>query len=90
MTGITDPSAGPEFAVYPNPSKGSFIIEASHGINNAEISVHNIIGKVVYRRSLDINKEETLQLGLQGQPKGLYILSIRSNDFSYNKKIIIK
>ncbi len=78
------------FYVYPNPGDGSFHIVASSGITDAKIMVYNILGEEVYHRYTDITEGETINIGLDGYKKGLYILSVTANKIKYTEKLIIK
>ena len=78
------------FRVYPNPGDGNFYIVASSGITDAKIMIYNILGEEVYHLFTDITLGETINIGLAGYKKGLYILSVTANKIRYTEKLIIK
>jgi hypothetical protein len=61
-----------ETMVYPNPNTGNFYIECD---NNTEITVFNMLGKLVYS-NLHSSKSE---INLGELPKGIYILKAEFN-----------
>ncbi|MBL7901878.1 MAG: T9SS type A sorting domain-containing protein [Bacteroidia bacterium] len=64
------------FIIYPNPSKGVFILESS---TNLEISVHNALGQLVLDQKLPAGKQ---LLDLSEQAEGVYYLSCKTNGIS--------
>ena len=74
---------GDKIYIYPNPSTGIFIINGIPG--RAEISIYNTFGKQIYY-------EETnppVQVGLTGQPNGIYIIKIITGTGTYYDKLIL-
>ena len=77
-------------SIYPNPSKGIFIIELNNLITqNLEIRVLNSIGEIVY---LDDKKQHTgkykQEINLRDYAKGIYFLEIETQQGLINQKII--
>jgi uncharacterized repeat protein (TIGR02543 family) len=68
--GITDPSSL-NISLYPNPSRGAFTITSDEVIS--EISVYNLIGKVVYTGSAD---SRIAELSISGVEPGMYFVKI--------------
>jgi hypothetical protein len=78
--------------IFPNPSRFSstvsFIMEKS---NDVKISVFNSHGqqvKIIYDGFLTSDKHEFI-IDTSELPSGLYYVSVKSNDFVSNKKLII-
>ncbi|MCK4568637.1 MAG: T9SS type A sorting domain-containing protein [Bacteroidales bacterium] len=90
VVAIPEASLENTFSVYPNPSKGNFNLISSSGIRDASIIVYNIIGEKVFDLSTDIATGESIHIGLEHFPKGLYILSIRTDNSGFTEKLIIK
>ncbi|OYT13286.1 MAG: hypothetical protein B6I19_05890 [Bacteroidetes bacterium 4572_114] len=69
--------------MYPNPSKGVFNIEGISG--TADITLFNTFGEKV------LNKEINLPglIDLTGQPKGIYLIRIITDDGIYFDKLIV-
>ncbi len=76
--------------VYPNPSGGSFNIHALSNMENARILVTTILGKEVYSYESDIISGATLRIDLSTIEKGLYILSVSTNEIHFTEKLILK
>jgi hypothetical protein len=77
--------------VSPNPNTGVFRVESVFtGPKNVTITVRDLIGRVVFRRTLQdqITLNETLELTKQAA--GTYFLEIRSAEFSKIEKIVIQ
>ncbi len=73
--------------IYPNPSKGTFYINNSGVItlNNAE--VYDINGRLIMQKPLA--NTPLNQIDLTNVSNGVYFLTIRSNEASITKKLII-
>lgn len=83
LTGI-DKYADKDFKVYPNPSKGSIIIDYSGEINNLSYSICNSIGQIIDSDYIN-NKEFRVNL-----ETGLYILRIKDkNKLIFEDKLLI-
>ncbi|TRZ70083.1 MAG: T9SS C-terminal target domain-containing protein [Bacteroidetes bacterium] len=79
-----------EITVYPNPTSGKFTVSTSNtqpAINS--ISVFNITGKEVLIPQFTAGSSE-VTVDLSSQPKGLYIVLIKTGDSCYSKKIIVE
>ncbi len=79
-------------AVYPNPSNGLFNIEISSAEEKSyQVKVFDVIGSIVYSNSyhgVSLIKE---QVNITHKAKGMYFLSIESDDGSIiSKRILVK
>lgn len=73
-----------EFIVYPNPSQGRFHID---GLNSeSELFVTNILGKTVLKKQ---TQDSNTVIDLSQQPKGIYLLNIRSGNHISSQKLIL-
>lgn len=72
------------FNLYPNPASDSFYI----GLNgkNTSVSIYNLNGMLVQSGSVS-NKDF---VNISTLPQGMYIVKIRTNEFTYEKKLIKK
>ncbi len=73
------------FKVYPNPSTGNFYVELND-ISNANILITDIAGKILY------NKQNIKQstYNFQNYSKGIYFITLKSNNFAETIKLILK
>ena len=70
--------------VYPNPSKGDFFVH--HNMNNPNLEIFSIDGKMVYNKKLKETKER-INIYL---PSGIYHLRLKDNNDIKNKELIIQ
>ncbi len=79
---------GPGVKVYPNPSEGTFsCIIYSSVTEEAAIVISNVLGQQVQTLKLSTNKQETIKTDLA---PGVYFLSARTTDGTYNTSIVIR
>ncbi|MCW3102653.1 MAG: hypothetical protein JWO09_1093 [Bacteroidetes bacterium] len=84
-TGIADASSAASLDVYPQPSKGDFVIETSL---SGVFTISNQLGQVVKTFTLDGTTRR--QVAVSGLPSGIYYLSgTDNNKVIARKKIII-
>ncbi|PCH69431.1 MAG: hypothetical protein COC01_01395 [Bacteroidetes bacterium] len=69
--------------VYPNPNEGIFEIRGIEEIE--EINIYNVLGETVHRSSVQSSR---FTVDLSVQPKGTYILHLRTEDDTHIHKII--
>ena len=73
--------------VYPNPSKGNFNIDLGSTVENAQIAVMDINGRIVYENVITTS---TTQVDLSNVEKGVYFLQITVNGERTNRKLIVQ
>ncbi|EDP97115.1 M4 family metallopeptidase [Kordia algicida OT-1] len=76
------------FSVYPNPSNGSFKIQAARNLGDVTVNIFDINGRNLY--SKDVNLSGTVNFDLDNLQSGLYILRVAGEDFVKSTKIIIE
>lgn len=85
---VSENSFGESIIVHPNPSNGKLTVNLSSiSETNIEVTVFDIIGKVVYSSSLS-DKTNTLDLGFLGN--GVYEAVFKNGEDFVVKKIILK
>ncbi len=90
--GISKNVSTAEFTFYPNPTSGEFTLRSS-GLetDNAVLTVRDISGKVILEDNImNSSSPFNKQYNLEGQSKGMYIISIIDGDKRINKKLILK
>ncbi|MBK9636401.1 MAG: T9SS type A sorting domain-containing protein [Bacteroidetes bacterium] len=75
--GVLENSIGDGLLVYPNPSNGIFSIDLGSVYENAQISITDILGKLIDTKNY--SQSQILKLTLREQA-GIYILSIKADD----------
>ncbi|HIA11210.1 MAG TPA: T9SS type A sorting domain-containing protein [Flavobacteriales bacterium] len=86
---IYDMDAGNLISIYPNPSKGTFIVQisgAGNQIGKSEIVVTNILGKLVYKASV---KGSYTTVDLSSAEDGVYFVSLQNQWGKTTRKIIV-
>ena len=73
-TGILDGTENNSLiSVYPNPSNGTFTINAVSTINKIEI--YNVLGEMIFAET-SVAVENNKQVNLSGQPAGIYLVTV--------------
>ena len=72
--GIEEPDFGKGFILSPNPNNGRFLISNTSSLHS--IGVFDIQGKQVYKRSLIDFVSDQLEVHLEGQTSGLFIVEV--------------
>jgi PKD repeat protein len=80
---VKENTANSAISIYPNPSNGLFTV--SHPTSSI-ITVTNVIGKEVFKNS----SNGTSTVDLTHLPVGTYFVTVKSNENTITKKIIIK
>ncbi|MGJ8743240.1 LamG-like jellyroll fold domain-containing protein [Polaribacter sp.] len=81
------------FTVYPNPAENNFTLRFNlEEPAQADIVMYNIFGKEVKKiASKDFNfGEQKIQVSVRDLSKGIYFVTIRENNKSFTKKLIIR
>jgi hypothetical protein len=82
---IDEISKNNEIKVYPNPASKEINIEFENK-NKYSVSLTDFSGKQVYLQSFNTKK---IKINTEQFPKGTYILSVKTKEKNYTKKIII-
>lgn len=79
-------------AVYPNPFSDSFAIsqiDQSLNLTKSVLSVFDITGKMVHQEIISINGAgESQEIQISDLVKGMYLVSIQSNDDQYVMRLV--
>ena len=86
-TGITNNYTVESSVVYPNPSANGIFSVITNATSDTDITVHNIVGEVIYsQKSISATKEI---INLSEQPNGSYFITLKNNLGTTTKKIFI-
>ena len=87
-TGIVD-NTRVNITIFPNPNNGLFTVHLGTEMNGGiTIQVYNLLGEIVYNESKE-NANTAYKLDLQHVEKGIYYVSVKGDDKSIVKKIMI-
>jgi hypothetical protein len=76
-----------EFSVYPNPTKGVVFIKLPQNSNNTEITICNIQGQIIYKKSVVNTSILTIDIKI---PAGIYFVKVNSNNKIKTFKLLKK
>ena len=87
MPGINDTKAEKGFLIYPNPSKGHVTLQLTEEIKGpVTVKILEITGREL--RKFNISQKVT-KLSLTDIPKGIYLLTIETNDDVFLKELFL-
>lgn len=69
---------------YPNPTTGLFVVE---GEQIQTLEIYNQLGQLVFQTE---NKTDKAVIDISNQPKGIYILKIKTKEATLARKLIIE
>ncbi|MBI5540618.1 MAG: right-handed parallel beta-helix repeat-containing protein [Bacteroidia bacterium] len=90
-TSLTVSYSQTEFAVYPNPTNGKFVIkilDQNSNEGNMEIEILNMLGEVIYSKIFD-TKQATYYLDISSTIDGIYFVKVYNKE-KYNIEKIVK
>lgn len=77
--------------IYPNPTQGSVFIELPPLSENIQVNLFDVKGKIVYQESIGgLGDNRILELNLNQQDNGSYILKIILGNTIINRKVVLK
>jgi hypothetical protein len=84
-----------DMVIYPNPNQGDRlnIVLPPTAHDMAQISIHNLLGELVYIRDFNKGSDKTiidLNIGDLNMSKGMYIVSATSGDQKFQQKLNIR
>jgi hypothetical protein len=85
ITGIEKQKANKRVSIFPNPTKGKFTIELENTSKNSLIVISDLVGKVIFSKTIIDN---TLQIDISNQPKGIYLVKIINGNNVTTQKIV--
>ncbi len=75
--------------LYPNPVQNILFIEFDDGFNNYQIDIYDVYGKKFFSKIKTGTDKKYLGINVEKLSKGIYILSIKGRNTSYQKKFIV-
>ena len=90
-TGIAEKGMLSEnLVVFPNPAHEQINIVLPASVDTYKIRLTNILGSVVFEEKTLKNSKETSVINLAGKSKGVYFLTVESNNEKVTKKIVVE
>jgi hypothetical protein len=78
------------FSIAPNPNKGNFNIQFKDLSDGYAVEVFDISGRTVYTNNFNASSDLVQNVDLEGSSKGVYFITLKSNNVVVTKKIIIE
>lgn len=85
-TGITNNEVA-AFNIFPNPAGESISIIPFNELQNAKLSITNLLGEVIL--SAQINGQDRISVNVSSMSNGIYFATIQSEGFNCTRKIIV-
>ncbi len=87
-TSINTKTSEIQTSIYPNPSaNGMFTVDLNNSSNKTNVTVYNIIGKIVLEK--EINSIGKQQIDLSNQANGSYFVTFKNDNSTVTRKITI-
>ncbi|HEX8549880.1 MAG TPA: T9SS type A sorting domain-containing protein [Cytophagaceae bacterium] len=78
--------AAENIELYPNPTSGNFIVDLSENTEVVTCTIRDVSGKVIYQKIISDHASITLE----NSQKGMFFVELKSDDYCFNKKLIIE
>ena len=78
------------FSIIPNPNSGIFSIQLKYQFYNYTVFIYDSLGREVYHSDFNQTTDLAQSIKINNALKGMYFVSIKSNDAIITKKIIIE
>lgn len=80
-----------DFAVYPNPNKGSFNVQfTSKSSSGVKVVVHDLLGRKMFENEFENNSDFNEKIQLKNVQPGLYLLTVTDGDRKEIRKLVIE
>jgi hypothetical protein len=78
-----------QLSIFPNPGEGVFMLQLPTEIKNkpADLKITNLLGETVLEKTV---MQSSSEFNLNGQAKGVYLVTVRCEGKIYTEKIILK
>jgi len=87
---IEEKNYGQDFVnIFPNPVNNYLFINPKIYKNDIKVSIHNILGKLIYKSKVNFIKDITYKIDLTKVNKGIYFLEVSTKSYIIVKKILI-
>lgn len=70
-----------------NDNHSVYINASNYNTNNATITITDLLGKTIYTNNIALDKQ-IVKLNFYSDVNGIYIITLRTNDFIYSQKLI--
>lgn len=79
-----------EFNLYPNPNKGTLIVEPLFDVNETvSFILRNQLGKIMFKKELVFDGSQKEEVLLPSLPNGIYISTFKTEANSFSSKLVL-
>ncbi len=90
-TSINELTLSDLISFYPNPAGDELIVEFVESVNNADLSIVNVLGQVVQRKSWDASfASNKIILDVSNIAAGMYFINVYSKGILVTEKLIVE
>jgi len=88
---INESTFNGNLSIYPNPSKGNFVLELK-GVENDiyTLAITDILGKEVFVKTIDVKGLAKEYIDLSTYSKGTYLLNLANSISTITKKLVVE
>jgi len=76
--------------VFPNPAHEQITVTVPGSVDTYKVKLTNILGSVVFEEKNAKNSKENTVINLSNKAKGVYFLTVESNNEKVTKKIVVE
>lgn len=87
-TGIEE-SVAQQISIFPNPGTGLFFVKIPSGSGNLQLNVFNAFGQMILNETR-LSTDDLLEIDLQFNPAGVYLIKVKANAINFSTKIVLK
>lgn len=91
VTGLSEPTANlTDIKIFPNPAKSNITIDINTALNNSDIFIYDVSGRIVWQKNAVMGKDK-IDVSVSDLPRGIYFIKVLQQDKEvYNNKIILE
>jgi len=79
---------GKDIKVFPNPTKGAFVLELPDGMKNASVLITDVAGRIIERR--EVVGMNSIHFNLDKVAQGMYMIQVVSGSERYQSRVTIE
>jgi hypothetical protein len=87
LIGIEENEMKSGIKIFPNPAHDNFTITLNQQINNGELKIYDVTGRVVHEQTIINQESEIINYHLSA---GIYFVKVRDGEKAYTQKLVIE
>ncbi len=91
FTGVDQPAVSDKgISIYPNPNRGTFTVSLSEVHGDIKMDVFDLTGRKVFSDQIVADGAFSKEINLEGDHKGVFLISVTSDRKIFNERVLIK